>query len=48
MAALVLMVPLALTSTNGSIKRLGAAKWKRLHQLVYPSAIAAVRQHFVR
>jgi len=42
MTCLVLMVPLAITSTNGMIKRLGAAKWKRLHQLVYISAIAGV------
>ena len=42
MAALLLMAPLAATSTNGMIKRLGAAKWKRLHQLVYLSAVAAV------
>ena len=42
MTALLLMAPLAATSTNGMIKRLGAAKWKRLHQLVYLSAVAAV------
>ena len=42
MTALLLMLPLALTSTTASIKRLGAAKWKRLHQLVYVSGIAAV------
>jgi DMSO/TMAO reductase YedYZ heme-binding membrane subunit len=42
MTSLTLMIPLALTSTTGMIKRLGAAKWKRLHQLVYLSAIAAV------
>jgi sulfoxide reductase heme-binding subunit YedZ len=41
MTALVLMIPLAITSTNGMIKRLGAAKWKRLHQLIYLVAIAA-------
>jgi DMSO/TMAO reductase YedYZ heme-binding membrane subunit len=41
MAALVLMIPLAATSTNAMIKRLGAARWKRLHRLVYPAAIAA-------
>jgi DMSO/TMAO reductase YedYZ heme-binding membrane subunit len=41
MAALVLMIPLAVTSTNGMIKRLGAKKWKNLHKLVYIVAIAA-------
>jgi len=45
MTALVLMVPLAITSTNGMIKRLGSARWKRLHQLVYVAAIAGVT-HF--
>jgi DMSO/TMAO reductase YedYZ heme-binding membrane subunit len=42
MTALLLMIPLAATSTNGIIKWMGAAKWKRLHRLVYISAIAAV------
>ena len=41
MTALLLMVPLAATSTSGMIKRLGAANWKRLHKLVYVVAIAA-------
>lgn len=39
MAAFVLLVPLAVTSTNGSIRRLGAAGWRRLHLLTYPAAI---------
>ena len=47
MTALLLMLPLALTSTTSSIKRLGAARWKRLHQLVYLSAIAAVVHFFM-
>jgi len=47
MTALLLMVPLALTSTNAMIKRLGAARWKRLHTLVYPSAIAAVIHYYL-
>jgi sulfoxide reductase heme-binding subunit YedZ len=42
MACLLMMVPLVITSTNGMIKRLGAAKWKRLHQLIYLSAIAGM------
>lgn len=36
--ALVLLVPLALTSTPKSVKRLGFARWTRLHQLVYIAA----------
>lgn len=40
MLALVLLVPLALTSTRASIRRLGA-NWKRLHRLIYPAAILA-------
>jgi ferredoxin-NADP reductase/DMSO/TMAO reductase YedYZ heme-binding membrane subunit len=37
---LVLMAPLAVTSTNGMIKRLGPKRWKLLHRLVYVVAIA--------
>jgi sulfoxide reductase heme-binding subunit YedZ len=33
--ALALLVPLALTSTNGAVQRLGFARWKRLHRLAY-------------
>jgi methionine sulfoxide reductase heme-binding subunit len=40
MAALVLMVPLAITSTKGWIRRLGK-NWARLHKLVYLSLIIA-------
>jgi sulfoxide reductase heme-binding subunit YedZ len=38
--AFLLMVPLALTSTKGWIRRLGR-KWTQLHRLVYISAICA-------
>jgi sulfoxide reductase heme-binding subunit YedZ len=37
-----LMVPLALTSTSGMIRRLGGRFWRRLHQLVYVVAVAGV------
>jgi len=39
-AALVLMIPLAITSTAGWIRRLGGKRWRALHRLVYASAIA--------
>ena len=35
MLALTLLVPLAVTSTNGMVRRLGGANWRRLHRLVY-------------
>ncbi len=40
--AWLLMVPLALTSTAWSIRKLGGKNWQKLHWLVYVSAIAAV------
>ena len=39
--AFVLMIPLALTSTKGWIRRLGK-NWQRLHRLIYITAIAGV------
>lgn len=44
--ALVLMLPLALTSFNRAIKALGAARWQALHRLVYPCAGLAVLHFF--
>lgn len=44
--AFVLLIPLAATSWNGAIRRLGAGTWKTLHKLVYP-AILAGAVHFV-
>jgi len=45
-AAWLLLVPLAVTSTDGWVRRLGYARWKRLHRLVYAAAaLGAV--HFV-
>lgn len=34
-AAFVLLIPLAVTSTAASVKRLGYARWKQLHRLAY-------------
>lgn len=39
--AFVLMVPLAITSTSGMIRRLGGKRWQALHRLIYASAVAA-------
>lgn len=46
-AGLLLMVPLAVTSTNGMIKRLGGARWKRLHRLAYVAAIAGTVHYYM-
>ena len=40
--ALLLLVPLAATSTTGMIRRLGATNWRRVHRLVYVIAILGV------
>lgn len=44
-AALVLLIPLALTSTRGWMRRLGR-RWKSLHRLVYPAAILGVWHYY--
>jgi len=44
-AALLLLVPLAITSTRGWMRRLGK-NWKRLHRLVYVAALVTV-VHFI-
>jgi sulfoxide reductase heme-binding subunit YedZ len=46
MTAWTLMLPLALTSTAGWIRRLGGKRWQRLHRLIYFSATAGV-VHFI-
>lgn len=40
--AFVLLIPLALTSTKGWIRRLGGYRWNLLHRLIYVSAILGV------
>jgi sulfoxide reductase heme-binding subunit YedZ len=41
-SALVLMTPLAVTSTDAMLKRLGGKRWRRLHRLVYLITAAGV------
>ena len=45
-AAFLLLIPLAITSTDGMVRRLGFARWKRLHRLIYVAAVLGV-VHFV-
>lgn len=42
----VLMIPLALTSTAGWIRRLGGKRWLALHRLIYVTAIAGVVHYY--
>ena len=42
LTAFVMLIPLAITSTAGWIRRLGGKRWQRLHQLIYVSAICGV------
>jgi len=42
----VLMIPLAITSTQGWIRRLGGRRWNLLHRLIYITALAAVLHYF--
>ena len=47
-AAFVLLIPLALTSTDASVRRLGFARWKQLHRLAYAAPALAVLHFFWR
>lgn len=42
MAGLVLLLPLALTSSAAAVRRLGGRRWRRLHQLVYVASVLGV------
>jgi sulfoxide reductase heme-binding subunit YedZ len=41
LVAVLLMLPLVLTSTKWAVKRLGARTWRSLHRLVFPTALVA-------
>jgi methionine sulfoxide reductase heme-binding subunit len=45
-AGFVLMIPLAITSTAGWIRRLGGRRWQWLHRAIYLSAIAGVIHYY--
>jgi len=46
MIALLLMVPLAVTSTGRWVRRLGYVPWQRLHRLIYLSALVGVIHYY--
>jgi methionine sulfoxide reductase heme-binding subunit len=48
MATWTLMLPLALTSTNWAIRKMGGKNWSRLHMLIYPAAICAMIHYWWR
>lgn len=45
--ALILMLPLAITSTNRMVKRLGGKTWRRLHRLAYLAGVAGVIHYWM-
>jgi sulfoxide reductase heme-binding subunit YedZ len=46
--ALIAMIPLAVTSTNAMIKRLGGKRWRALHRLAYVAAVAGVIHYYMQ
>ena len=43
----IFLIPLASTSTNNMIKKLGFKLWKKIHYLIYPAAILASMHFYV-
>ena len=46
MTGFALMIPLAITSTAGWVRRMGFARWQKLHRLIYFSALAGVIHYY--
>ena len=47
MIGFLVMIPLALTSTDKMIRRLGAERWRKLHKLAYVAAVAGVAHYMM-
>jgi len=45
-SAFALMIPLAVTSTAGWIRRMGGKRWNRLHQAIYVTAVLGVVHYY--
>jgi DMSO/TMAO reductase YedYZ heme-binding membrane subunit len=48
LTAVLVMTPLAITSTNAMIKRLGGKRWRALHRLAYAAAICGVIHYYMQ
>ncbi|HVF91802.1 MAG TPA: protein-methionine-sulfoxide reductase heme-binding subunit MsrQ [Blastocatellia bacterium] len=48
MAGFLLLLPLAITSTNGMVKRLGGKRWRLLHRAAYVAAILGVLHFYLQ
>jgi sulfoxide reductase heme-binding subunit YedZ len=46
MAGLLMLAPLAITSTNGWVRRLGYRRWQKLHRLIYAIALCGVIHYY--
>jgi len=46
--ALIMLIPLAVTSTDGMMRRMGGLEWRRLHILIYPIAALATVHFFLQ
>jgi len=47
MLSFLIMLPLAITSTNKMVKRIGGKRWNRLHKFVYAAAIAGIIHYYL-
>ncbi len=47
MVAVLMLIPLAVTSTDRMIRRLGGRRWRRLHTLIYPAAVLGVVHYWL-
>jgi len=47
MAGFLMLIPLALTSNDGAVRRMGSAAWTRLHRLTYPAAVAGALHYLL-
>jgi sulfoxide reductase heme-binding subunit YedZ len=47
MASFLMLIPLAVTSTNAMVKRLGGKRWAKLHKLTYVAAVGGVIHYWM-